>query len=108
MATEAVLKIVEAEDKAKEIIRSAGDAARQTVAAAQKAAAEKKKLLIAQALQSKAEQITAASQKAEKDCAPLIAEGAKARRALLSPDPANLEKAITLIMERTVRADGNI
>ena len=107
MASEAVLRIKEAEDKAKEVIRRANENAKQIVTAAQKAAEAKRSEILKNAHDAKAADISQAALKAEKKCEALLAEGARTRQSILAPEPAKLAQAVDLIVKRMVSVSGN-
>lgn len=107
MAAEAVLKVKEAEDQAKEIIRAANENARSMLSSAEKDAAKQNKAILDEAARGRLELIAASTEKAERDCESLVADGIREREALLSPDQSKFKSAVQLIVERIVSGDGN-
>jgi V/A-type H+-transporting ATPase subunit G/H len=107
LAVEAVLKVKEAEEQSREILRAASDAARAILLNAEKEAARQKRSILDAAADERKALVEAAVSQAEWDAGPLVAEGAKDRELLLSPDTGKFEGAVNLIVERIVSGDGD-
>jgi vacuolar-type H+-ATPase subunit H len=107
LAVEAVLKVKEAEDQGKELLRAANDAARSILQNAEKEAAGQKKSILDAAARERKTLVEAAISQAEWDSGPLVTAGAQERERLLSPEPAKFEGAVNLIVERIVSGDGD-
>jgi vacuolar-type H+-ATPase subunit H len=107
LAAEAVFKIKEAEDQGKELVRKAGDEARQLVADAKRDGGESKKSILADAAREKKDLMDAAVRRADKRCEAIVSEGAAEREKLLAPPGEKLSSAIKLVMERIVSTNGD-
>jgi V/A-type H+-transporting ATPase subunit G/H len=107
LAVEAVLKVKEAEEQSREILRTANDAARSILLNAEKEAARQKKSILDAAADERKTLVEAAVSQAEWDSGPLVTEGAQERERLLSPDTGKFEGAVNLIVERIVSGDGD-
>lgn len=102
MAAEAIYTIKETEQKSRELVKEAGLKAQQILAAARTDSAAQKEAALRQAEQEKAALIEAAVNEARLRCDEVAAQGAAEREKIMTPDPARLESAINLVMERIV------
>ena len=107
MAAQAVLRINEAEEAGREILRKAGEQARQVTSAADKEAGDRARNMVSEAQKAKQVMIDAAKQKAETDSEELLAGGRAERDKLLSPEPVKRRDAINFVIERVVGGNGN-
>jgi len=107
LAAEAVLRINEAEEQGREILRKASDRARQITSGAEKEAKDKAKNMIAEAQKTRQAMIDAARQEAEKGSQELLAGGEAERNRLLSLEPARRRDAIDFVMKKVVGDNGN-
>ena len=102
MAQEAVLRVKQAEDSGKEMVRAATEQARQLVADARKQAVDRRTQIIDRANEARAEKIAQGAQKAQAQCDALAQQGRAERDGYLAPQADKRERAIKLIMERIV------
>lgn len=102
MAAEAVLKIKEAEDRGRELIRKAGEEARQIALSYERNSAEQRNTILVKAKNTKAEIIDAAVKKAGTECEELERRGDEEKKAILDPGAEKLEQTIKFITERIV------
>jgi len=107
LAKEAIGKIKAAEDSGNEKTKKASEDARRLVKAAEADAAEKQKEILQNARQQSERLLDQARAQALAQCKPLITEGDAAIAAIRNPDPAKMDKAVGLVVERIVSGIGN-
>lgn len=103
MAAQAVLRIKDAEDAGKELVRRANEQARQIMSDAAKESDRRCKEILDEAQKKRLQMMKNAEETAENDCGELIARGENERDSILSPPRERLDKAVELITERIVR-----
>lgn len=103
MAAEAVLKVSEAEERGGELLRQAGEEARDIVKQAEADGERKRKAIIEEALKTRDVAIKAAVDKAGRECAEMAKRGDEEVQKLPSPGKARFDKAVSIIVERIVK-----
>ncbi len=104
MAGEAVLKIKQAEEAGRELVRAATEEARQITQSYAQNAAEQRETILVKARNTRDKIIDSAVKKAQAECGKLSAEAEKEKQSILSPGAERLEAAIKYITERIVSA----
>lgn len=102
MAVEAVLKIKEAEERGKAVIRGAGEEARKIAQSYAANCEEQKNTILVKAKNTREVIIKSAEQKAESECDELQKKGDAEKEKIFNPGAEKVEQAIKFITERIV------
>jgi V/A-type H+-transporting ATPase subunit G/H len=107
MAAEAVLKVREAEEKARETLSKSAEEAKEIINNAGSEGEKKRRAILDEAYESKKRVIETAVGKAGEECLKLSDDGEKAKAGILNPDKKKFKKAEDLVIERIVNYSGH-